>query len=222
MLRIFTAACFAVAAIFGMAGPLSAEIQGDYIEARTCDVYTGPCFANGQVGLTGKDAVMAWNVFRGDFRGVDLSGLSVMLVVSGDETLGHQGLHDPEELRSLIVVDEAATPEQQDALIAFAKSQTGKAGECVKNVATAPIDMKLDTFELHGSVKAGSFADLAVRKAGEEDCICSNERGFYPPLASLENAVPGVVTQGEVTARTLNTRWSIPGTRSVYMGTFRQ
>jgi hypothetical protein len=222
MYRIFAVASLAVTLALGVSSSVQAEIEGDYIEARTCDVYTGPCFANGQIGLTGKDAVMAWNVFKGDFQGVDLKGLSVVLVVSGSETLAHQGLEDPAELKSLLIVDEEATPQQRDALIAFAKAQTGKAAECVTSVKTAPIDMKLDTFELCGSLKAGKFADLSVRKAGEDDCICSNERGYYPPLASLENAVPGVATEGQVTARELNTRWSIPGTRSVYLGTFRQ
>lgn len=222
MYRAFALACLAVVAAVGMSSPLSAEIEGDYIEARTCDVYTGPCFANGQIGLTGKDAVMAWNVFKGDFQGVDLKGLSVVMVVSGSETLAHEGLNDPEQVTSLLVVDEEASPEQREALVAFATAQAGKAGQSVKSIKTAPIDMKLDTFELCGSLKAGKFADLSVRKAGEDDCICSNERGYYPPLASLENAVPGVATEGQVTARELNTRWSIPGTRSVYLGTFRQ
>ena len=36
------------------------EITGHYVEARTCQVYTGPCFANGEIGVAGKDAVMAW------------------------------------------------------------------------------------------------------------------------------------------------------------------
>jgi hypothetical protein len=212
----------AICGLAGMfCGQVRAEIQGDYIEIRTCDVYTGPCFANAEAGLTGKDALMAWNVFKGEFQGVDLTGLSVMLVVSGDRTLAFEGLKDATELESLIVVDEDASPEQRNALVAFAKEQAGSACKSVKKVETAPIEMKLDTFELHGSMKAGDFAELSVRKAGDGDCICSNETGYYPPLVSLENAVPGVTTEGAVTARALKTRWDIPGTRSAYMGTFR-
>jgi hypothetical protein len=215
--------CSAILGLVGLVcGEARAEIEGDYIEIRTCDVYTGPCFANSETGLTGKDALMAWNVFKGDFKGVDLSGLSVMLVVSGDQTLAFRGLDDADKLESLIVVDQEASSAQREALIAFAKEQAGKACSSVKKVETAPIEMKLDTFELVGSVKAGDFAELSVRKAGEGDCICSNETGYYPPLASLENAVPGVTTEGEVTARALKTRWAIPGSRSAYLGTFRQ
>src|SRR5258708_5845621 len=49
------------------------EISGNYLETRTCDVYTGPCFANAQVGLTGQQAIMAWSVESGSHEGVDLS-----------------------------------------------------------------------------------------------------------------------------------------------------
>ena len=41
-----------------LAAPLfAAQISGDYLETRSADVYTGPCFANAEVGLTGNDEV---------------------------------------------------------------------------------------------------------------------------------------------------------------------
>src|SRR6185295_18406939 len=36
------------------------SISGDYLEARTSDIYTGSCFANSEVNLAGKEAVFAW------------------------------------------------------------------------------------------------------------------------------------------------------------------
>ena len=61
---------------------LGAEpLSGAYVEARTCQVYTGPCFANGEVGQTGKDAVMTWRIDRGEFAGADLAGQSVAVLV---------------------------------------------------------------------------------------------------------------------------------------------
>ena len=35
--------------------PGSAALKGDYLEARSADVYTGPCFAMSEVGLTGQE-----------------------------------------------------------------------------------------------------------------------------------------------------------------------
>ena len=49
------------------------EITGQYVEARTCDIWTGPCFANADFNLTGKNAVMAWRIDQGTLNGVKLT-----------------------------------------------------------------------------------------------------------------------------------------------------
>src|SRR5260370_42373472 len=67
----------------------STHVRGEYIEARSADVYTGPCFANAEVGLTGDLAVMGWKIDQGSFQGVNLDGLSVMGVIPARNTLGY-------------------------------------------------------------------------------------------------------------------------------------
>ncbi len=196
------------------------SIRGHYLEARTCQVYTGPCFANSEVGLTGKDAVMAWSIAQGQHRGVDLAGLSVVVVVRAAETLAFDGLEDAGALRSMIVVDQRATAAQREALMDFAKEKAGKAGQAVVSVHFAPITMQLDEVELRGHLQAGTYVQLATRKARPDDCICRNETAYYPPLARVEHFAPGVTVQGDVSAHGLGTRWSIPETRSAYMATF--
>src|SRR4051794_41929206 len=54
------------------------SISGDYLEARTSDVYTGPCFANSEVNTAGGEAVFAWRVRQGAWKGTALDGLSVV------------------------------------------------------------------------------------------------------------------------------------------------
>ena len=107
--------------------PLSAgeSLSGTYVEARTCQVYTGPCFANGEVGLMGKNAVMSWNIQQGQYEGIDLTGLSVAVVVSASHTLGFGGLGDARQLKLVVYVDENATSRQQLALVEFARSHAG-------------------------------------------------------------------------------------------------
>ena len=63
-------------------------ISGDYLEVRSCDVYTGPCFANAEMNLTGKEGMMFWAVREGNWNGTSLKGLGVMVVVRTDATLG--------------------------------------------------------------------------------------------------------------------------------------
>jgi hypothetical protein len=197
-----------------------AALEGHYLEARTCQVYTGPCFANGEMGMAGKDAVMAWSIRQGTQDGVDLSGLNVALVVRASNTLGHQGFGNAPQIRSMIVVDEAADAQQREALVRFVRSQAAAATDDITAIEAAPIQMKLDIVQLTGQLQVGQVITLNTRKARPGDCICSNETAFYPPLTKLDGFVPGVTIDGEVTARTLGTRWSIPDTRTAYLGTF--
>ena len=213
--------CLIACVLFGSPAITSAgEISGTYIEARTCQVYTGPCFAMGEVGLAGKHAVMSWSIAQGSHADVDLAGLKVAVVVRASDTLGHAGLEDARQLKSLIIVDQKATPRQRRALVEFVKSHAGKAGRNISSVRMAPIDMELDTVELKGNLQAGELVHIKARKARPGDCICSNESAFYPPLAQLEGCVPGVTIEGEVSARGLGSRWSIPDSRTAYLGTF--
>jgi hypothetical protein len=197
------------------------SLTGKYLESRTCQVYTGPCFANAETAMAGREAVMAWSIEDGSRGGVDLSGLSVVMVVRGNDTLAYKGLEDPKELKAAIIVDEKASETQREALIAFAKEHTGRAGKEVVRVDTAPISMSLDTGELKGNLKAGELVKLSTRKARPGDCICTNEVAYYPPLAKIERFAAGVSIEAEYKGKGLGARWSTPGSRSAYMGEFQ-
>jgi hypothetical protein len=218
MSRVLAIACLAglVVPVWASAG----EISGSYLETRTCQVYTGPCFANAETALAGREALMAWKIDAGKRGAVDLAGLSVVVVVRGDDTLGHQGLDNAKELKSAIIVDERASEEQRAALVEFAKDHAGKAGKDVVRVDAAPISMSLDSAELRGNLQAGELVKLTTRKARPTDCICTNEAAFYPPLVKVDRFAPGVSIEAEYKGRGLGTTWSTPGARSAYMGEF--
>jgi hypothetical protein len=117
-------------------------ISGDYLEARTADVYTGPCFANSEVDLAGKQAVVAWRVRQGAWQGVPLDGLAVVAAVRSAATLGDP-FGGPLDAAALLVVDRRATPVQRDALVAFAHAMSGDLLSRVVAVESAPIEMAL-------------------------------------------------------------------------------
>ena len=108
----------ALIALVAAPAVLAGDLKGDYLETRTCDVYIGPCFANGQVGLTGNDAIMAWNIERGSYDGVELAGLKVVVVTTATDTLGFGGTLavNPKNIRSLVIVDNKANRQQHAAL----------------------------------------------------------------------------------------------------------
>jgi hypothetical protein len=219
MLRVVVVCAIALVCI---ASPLlgADPLSGTYVEARTCQVYTGPCFANGEVGSTGKDAVMTWRINDGKFAGVDLSGTSVAVVVKASHTLGFKGLADAKSRKAIVIVDSLADPQKAAALKNFALSQTGISESDIAAVYQADIDMQFDRDKLTAIVEVGDFARLETRKARKGDCICSNESAYYPPLVPLQGFVPGVTIEGDVSARKLGTRWSIPDSRTAYLGTF--
>jgi len=196
------------------------KISGHYLEARSCQVYTGPCFANGETGLAGKEAVMAWKINKGEHEGVDLAGLTVVMAVHGSDTFGFEGLNDPKQLKSIVIVDDKATERQRAALISFARQHSGKAGQAVVRVSSEPIAMTLNEVELKGKLQVGNKIHLETRKAGLGDCICSNETAYYPPLAQVQHFAPGVSTVGVFKCRGLGVRWTSPGDRNTYMATF--
>ncbi|MEX0675716.1 MAG: DUF1326 domain-containing protein [Pirellulales bacterium] len=211
----------ALVALVAAPAVFAGDLKGDYLETRTCDVYTGPCFANGEVGLGGNDAMMAWNIERGSYEGVELAGLKVIVVTTASDTLGFGGTLaiNPQNIRSTIIVDKKATGEQHDALVSFATRYARHSGEIVKVVAS-PIEMTADHFELVGTLKAGDLAEITTRKLHKGDCVCSNEMTFYPPLCDVKNAAPAYTVVGHFAGPGLGTAWSNPGTRSAFLASF--
>ncbi len=200
----------------------STNLRGDYVEARTADVYTGPCFANGEVGQTGKLALMGWHVEKGEWQGVDLSGLSVMGVVRSQNTLGDYAATSFPS-KSVIIVDEKATPEQRMALEAFAqKMSSGLLTDVVKTVAE-PIDFQLADNSVHSmkaEMAAGNLAKIATRPLNEGDQICHNEGVFYPPLTATDHAMAAYTMENSYQGKELGESWSYPGKRSAFVASF--
>ena len=62
MKTLLAAAALALGPAWAAAGSDDPLVAGQYIEARTCDVWTGPCFANGEMNVKGRQAVVAWKV----------------------------------------------------------------------------------------------------------------------------------------------------------------
>lgn len=198
------------------------DIVGDYLETRTCDIYTGPCFANAEVGLTGQDAIMAWSIEAGEHNDVDLAGLKVVAVVRASDTLGFGGglVVNPDPIKSVVLVDEKADARQQAALVDFVKQHAGRVlGEVVR-VEAQPIDMQLDHLETVGLLKAGKVVELTTRKMTDGDCVCTNEVVFYPPLTDVDNYEPAYTVNGRFAGRGLGNNWANPLTRSSFLATF--
>jgi hypothetical protein len=197
------------------------EIEGRYLETRSNDVYTAACVANSEMGLSGEEATLAWTVTKGAWQGVDLSGLSVVAVIKGSATLGCE-YYDALPAKSVIIVDANANDEQREALVAFARAETG---ELTDNV----VDVKCETIEVDGescskkgcaSLKVGDLIEISTRCLGDGDQLCGNETAFFPPLTEAVDAIPAFTNVSSYTAKDLGRTWSIADARSAFVGTF--
>ncbi len=198
------------------------QISGDYIETRSADVWTGPCFANGEVGLEGQEAIMAWHVGQGSWNGVNLAGHSVVAVVRANATLGDP-YADPYPAKAILIVDDEATPQQQAALSAFARHMGGKLLAKVERVVSAPVDFSvLRDHQHHGAafLRAGSFVTVQTRGLNDKDHFCGNESTYYPPLTATSHAMPVVAMTDKYQGKDLGESWNIHDKRGAFDGTF--
>ena len=203
--------------------PAAETLRGQYLEARTCDIYTGACFANAEMGLAGKEAVLAWRVDSGSREGVALEGLCVAVVLKGDGTIGDDGVFPmhAEGIRSVILVDERGDAAQRQALEAFARETASRYTANVQQVLAAP--MSLDTNHATGAAtfSAGRLASIPTRAMGKLDCGWTNGMGYYQPLPDVRFADPVYALSQAYQGPGLNGRWTLNSTRSAFLGTFR-
>ena len=199
------------------------SMRGSYIEARTADVYTGACFANSEAGLVGNLAVFGWRVDQGAFEGVDLEGLTVVGVIKASNTLGDvTGVTFP--VKSVLIVDERATPEQRLALTAFAKRMGGDLLQDVVNVHYQPVGLKFENNDLHSrqaTLTAGTLATIQTRAITNGDKHCAHEITWYDPLTKLDHAMPAFAMSNDFNGKDLGTRWSSRDKRSAFVGSFQ-
>ncbi|MDB5350878.1 MAG: hypothetical protein JWN86_2125 [Planctomycetota bacterium] len=211
------------------------QVKGDYVEARTADVYTGPCFSNAEVFITGDHAVMAWKITEGRYEGEDLSGLVVAAAVKGTNTFSKDV---PTGARSVLIVDRSATPGQQKALIALAKALGGERLSKVEDVRTARINLTVEDMEGHddqrsvasphhgmpkaprASVWVPGLAEILTRPLDEDDHACGNEVVEYAPLSKGVTALPAYTLSHNFKGKQLGTTWNDPNCRSSFVGHF--
>ena len=211
---------FAISAISVSAA--AQQIRGDYVETRSADVYTGQCFANGEVNLVGNQAILAWRVESGSWNGVSLNGLSVAAAVRAQATLGDP-YANPYPAHAVLLVDDQANEQQRAALESFAQHMGGELLKHVDRVIAAPVQLEVSE-QRHGValLRAGKFATVQTRSLGDKDHLCGNEVTFYPPLTQLNHSMPAVAVTDQYSGPGLGVDWDLHGKRSAFVGTFAE
>ena len=199
------------------------RVQGNYLEVRSCDVYTGPCVANAEMGLTGKEGMLVWNIKEGNWKGTPLDGLTAIAVVRTEQTLGDMN-YEPRDGKAVLILDARATDQQQKALTDFVKTKAKSLVKEITQTTASPIEVSMGHCSKAGcaSVKAGSLVEITTRCFGDKDHLCGNEETFYPPLTAVNGAKPAYTEVAAFKGKGLNITWENVGTRSAFIGSFNR
>jgi hypothetical protein len=121
------------------------QLEGSLLEVCTCNILC-PCWVNEPPDYGTCDGVLSWHIEKGRIDGVDVSGRTFTILT-----------HIPGRImegswRIVAYVDDGATPEQQEALLAV---WTGKKGGPMADLAQlvgeiAGVERAPVTFEVEG------------------------------------------------------------------------
>ncbi len=215
----------AAAAVLALgASTMSADervrVTGDYVEARTAEVFAGGCIMNSEAETAGRQAVMAWRVARGSLDGVTLDGLVVAAAVAADRNLGmrEMGGEAPHQVRSIVTVDDRATAAQRDALVRMARTLSGGLLTDIVRVDVAPVRFAVSA--THIDVAAADALRLTVTKEMVHDPSCGAMQWFTPFSSQLVSSAMGTADAHAYAGAGLGSKWSAPHKRSAFWGTF--
>ncbi|MBM3785488.1 MAG: DUF1326 domain-containing protein [Acidobacteria bacterium] len=203
-------------------GLATKQLRGMYVEARTADVFVGPCFANSEVENSGDLAVMGWKISQGSWEGVKLDGLGVVGVVKASATLGDVH-HTAYPVKSILIIDENATPEQRLALASFAKRMSKDLLSDVVRIEYKPVSLTVENENPHtakATMRAGDLAAIQTRAILASDHVCSHEDVWYQPLTEVDHAMPAFTMSHYYKGQGLNTTWSSPNKSSAFVANF--
>jgi hypothetical protein len=218
MRHVLLAAIGAALAASPVPATAASSVTGEYVEARTAEVFTGGCTMNSEAETVGREALLAWHVREGHYLGTELAGLSVVAALAGDRNLGmrEMGGERPSRVRSVLYVDARATPEQRAALQALVRQATNGLPTEFVQVLSAPI-----RFERSGDVlqvEAGDAA-LTVQTTVKHDPSCGAMQWFNP-LGDLEKAAIGLTRSQVYWGDGLGKKWRQADKKSAFWGTF--
>jgi len=189
-------------------------VSGDYLESRSLSIYAGACHYGGEAVTAGQEAVMAWKIKNGAWKGQNLDGLSAVAVVNGPENLAL----NPDGHRTLIYVDKSASAEQRDAIVQLLTSNYGKLfGEVV---AVKSGEVTFDKKERSYRVRVPGAVFVAADKYPCEKCVMPHQV-WYTPFVPVTGAqvARSIRTEFKESVPNFST-WSKEDSNSAYVAEF--
>lgn len=213
-LALIAGAALLAAGIASRPASAAPSINGDYIEARSCNVFAGACHAEGEFTTGGRQAVLAWKVGEGSYEGVSLNGVTAVALVTADRNLGAADV----QRKAVIYVDSSASSEQREAMAKLLRARAGSSLGEVVAVKAAPISFD-GSGELY-RVSAPGVATLRVKKEPGQLCCIQKYEVWYQPFVALKDGKIGYAVQTGFKDATLDVSWSGTAQNNAYFGHF--
>lgn len=194
--------------------PVRAQtLRGDYAEARTCSVYAGGCHYSGEYVTAGREALLFWHIREGQWNGVDLGGLSVIIAVVADNNLAEPST----QRKSVLYIDARATQPQRKALTSlFCERYANLLGD-IRAVKAVPIRYTREDKQV--TVDAPGVATLHISRYPCKHCVQPHQV-WYQPLVSIADAEVASAKHTAYLDRQLGTVWQRGEENSVFVGEF--
>jgi hypothetical protein len=207
-------AIMAVALTAAGRGAAAPAISGDYLEARSANVYIGACHAGAEYGTMGREAVLTWRFRGGEWEGTDLTGLVAVAIMSGSDNLAR-----PEVQRhTVLYLDAKATPEQRAALLSLLRAKHAKTFGELREVKSIPITLA-ETAEGY-RLRAGDLVSLDVAKEPNKSCCTMPMEVWYQPFVPVAGSKIGYTAVNTFKGAAEMPNWTRVGQNSAIFGSF--
>lgn len=190
-------------------------VHGNYLEARTASVFAGPCHYNSELEITGRDAVMAWDVAGGSYHNINLAGVRAMAAVSSTDSLGDANA----PRRSQIIIDPSATPAQAKAWIALMQSHYGHDLGQIESIRRDTVVFSQNSE--HRTVSAPGFGSIAIDAMPNDQCCKQPNLVWFQPIVPLEWRKVGYTIEASYKAGVLSDPWDRGDENSAFYGQFK-
>jgi len=197
-----------------MASKPQTTITGDYVEARTASVFAGACHYNGELVTEGRDAILAWNISRGSWKGTDLTGVRAMAAISSEQNLGD----DHSVRKTELVVDSSASSAQAAAVADWLRSFDSAQLGSINPAHRVAISFRHEDGQY--IVHADGYADMTVQPMPNNECCTQPHLVWYQPLMPLEHRKVGYTQDASYLAGTVGDPWDRWDENSAFYGRF--
>jgi hypothetical protein len=176
-------------------------VSGDYVEARSNEVYTCGCLYSGQMTTAGREAILAWRITQGVYQGTPLAGVKVAAVVVGDANLG---AYDGPR-RTALYLDSSASDAQLQAIVALWQREYSQALGKIATVHRVPISFTQQDDVVRLSIP--NLVEVQARKARLREDAHPGSFLWYQPFVPLRSSSLATALNYEYSGTDFQHQW---------------